>query len=111
MTEECLECKYCEIIEYGACGFIGETVVKCRVCEENTEDKTRCWEAAKENYMIDERLKPCRYCKKNSAVMERWSSGGAMYMVRCNNPDCPVPPDSYPKGRKLEIVIKEWNER
>lgn len=51
MTEECLECKYCEIIEYGACGFIGETVVKCRVCEENTEDKTLCWEAAKENYM------------------------------------------------------------
>lgn len=45
MTEECLKCKYCVIIESGAGGFIGETVLRCEVCEEGTEDKTLCWEA------------------------------------------------------------------
>lgn len=32
-------------------------------------------------------------------------------MVKCNNPDCPVPPDSYPTGRDLKAVKEEWNRR
>lgn len=60
--------------------------------------------------MSDE-LKPCRYCKKKSATIERWASGGMMYMVKCGNPDCPVPPDSYPSGRDLKQVIEAWNRR
>ena len=58
-----------------------------------------------------EYLKPCKVCGKNSAKIEIWSSGGLMYMVKCNNPDCPVPKGGYPKGRKLYEVIKEWNRR
>lgn len=32
-------------------------------------------------------LKPCRLCGKR-AIIERWSSGGPMYMAKCSNPDC-----------------------
>lgn len=32
-------------------------------------------------------------------------------MVKCNNPDCPVPATSYPKGANLDEVIAEWNRR
>lgn len=28
-----------------------------------------------------------------------------------DNPDCPVPEESYPKGHKLSEVIAEWNRR
>lgn len=28
-----------------------------------------------------------------------------------NNPDCPVPAESYPRGHKLSEVIVEWNRR
>lgn len=52
----------------------------------------------------------CKICGKNTAKVERWSSGGMMYMVKCNNPDCPVPEQGYPTGRDLKEVIKEWNE-
>lgn len=34
-----------------------------------------------------------------------------MYMVKCNNPDCPVPQDGYPTGRNLNTVKEEWNKR
>lgn len=34
-----------------------------------------------------------------------------MYMVKCNNPDCPVPLESYPNGHRLDDVIEEWNRR
>lgn len=34
-----------------------------------------------------------------------------MYMVKCNNPDCPVPPKGYPTGRNLSNVKYEWNKR
>lgn len=34
-----------------------------------------------------------------------------MYMVKCNNPDCPVPVTSYPTGHNLDEVIAEWNRR
>lgn len=54
--------------------------------------------------------KPCKYCGTNNIAIERWSSGGMMYMAKCNNPDCPVPPNGYPTGRKLEEVISEWNK-
>ena len=30
-----------------------------------------------------------------------------MYMVKCNNPDCPVPVVSYPAGHNLSEVISE----
>lgn len=32
-------------------------------------------------------------------------------MVKCNNPDCPVPVNSYPTGRNLNDVEDEWNKR
>ena len=56
-------------------------------------------------------LKPWRDCQKNSAIIETWLSGGKMYMVKCNNPDCPVPPDGYPTGRDTAKLIEEWNDR
>nr|DAF85676.1 MAG TPA: restriction alleviation protein [Siphoviridae sp. ctYcY12] len=34
-----------------------------------------------------------------------------MYMVKCNNPDCPVPERGYPTGRNLDDVKNEWNRR
>lgn len=55
------------------------------------------------------KLKPCRICGKQQIKVEVWSSGGYMYMVKCNNPDCPVPENGYPKGRNLEKVKEEWN--
>lgn len=57
------------------------------------------------------KLKPCRYCGKTNIVIERWSSGGMMYMVKCNNTDCPVPAEGYPAGRNPEKVKEEWNSR
>ena len=58
-----------------------------------------------------EKLKKCRYCGKNNIIVERWRSGGIMYMVKCNNPDCPVPPDGYPTGRNLEEVKAAWDKK
>ena len=58
-----------------------------------------------------EKLKPCRHCGKRNIIVEKWASGGMMYMVKCNNPDCPVPPDGYPKARTWSDAEKEWNER
>lgn len=57
------------------------------------------------------KLNPCRICKGNNVVVETWSSGGRMHMVKCNNPDCPVPDEGYPTGRNLEEVKEEWNRR
>lgn len=34
-----------------------------------------------------------------------------MYMVKCNNSDCPVPTNGYPKGRDLAKVKEKWNRR
>lgn len=53
---------------------------------------------------------PCRFCGKRP-IIEHWSSGGIIYMVKCSNPDCPVPDNGYPTGRKLEDVIEGWNKR
>lgn len=55
-----------------------------------------------------EKLKSCPLCGRKP-IIEHWSSGGMMYMVKCNNPDCPVPVVSYPNGRNLDEVIAEWN--
>ena len=57
-----------------------------------------------------ENLKPCPFCGKTPRI-EHWSSGGMMYMVKCSNPDCPVPVVSYPSGHNLSEVISEWNRR
>lgn len=57
-----------------------------------------------------ENLLPCPFCGKKP-IIETWSSGGPMFMCKCNNPDCAVPQDGYPKGRKPENVIEEWNRR
>lgn len=36
---KCLNCKYVEITEYGCKGFIGETVLLCKICNDiNSED-------------------------------------------------------------------------
>lgn len=58
-----------------------------------------------------ETLKSCPKCKKHNIKIEKWRSGGIMYMVKCNNPDCPVPENGYPSGRDLEKVKQEWNRR
>lgn len=59
---------------------------------------------------MSEELKPCPFCGRKP-IIEHWSSGLVMYMVKCNNPDCPVPEEFYPKGHKLSEVIAEWNRR
>ena len=59
---------------------------------------------------MNEELKPCPFCGRKP-IIEHWSSGGVMYMVKCNNPDCLVSVESYPKGHKLSEVIAEWNRR
>lgn len=56
------------------------------------------------------KLKPCPLCGKNP-IIERWSSGGCMYMVKCNNPDCQVPENGYPAGHNIDEVKKQWNRR
>lgn len=55
-------------------------------------------------------LKPCPFCGKKP-IIERWNSGGSMYMVKCNNPDCPVPVNGYPAGHNLDEVKEQWNRR
>lgn len=56
-------------------------------------------------------LKPCPFCGGAKIVIETWLSGGWMHMIKCNNPDCPVPANGYPTGRDLEKVRQEWNRR
>lgn len=56
-------------------------------------------------------LKPCPFCKGKKIIIEKWTSGGIMFMVKCNNPDCPVPTNGYPTGRDLKKVKEEWNRR
>lgn len=60
--------------------------------------------------MVKMDLRPCPFCGRKP-IIEHWSSGGIMYMVKCNNPDCPVPVNSYPTGRNLNDVEDEWNKR
>ena len=48
-------------------------------------------------------LKPCKLCGKRP-IIEHWSSGGKMYMVKCGNPDCPVPDAGYPSDHNLNDV-------
>lgn len=55
-------------------------------------------------------LKPCPVCGRKP-IIERWSSGRLMYMVKCNNPDCQVPLEGYPSGHKLNEVKEIWNRR
>lgn len=45
MNEQCLDCKWLEIIENGCNGFLGETVLRCRICEKETENKELCFES------------------------------------------------------------------
>lgn len=59
---------------------------------------------------MSKKINPCPICGKNP-IIEHWSSGGMMYMVKCNNQDCPVPIVSYPSGRNLDEVIEQWNRR
>jgi len=63
------------------------------------------------NYMEKFRLKPCKICGKSNIAIEMWSSGGLKYMVKCNNPDCAVPPEGYPTGSDLIKIKEEWNRR
>ena len=55
-------------------------------------------------------LKPCPFCGKQP-IIEQWYSGEINYMVKCNNPDCPVPENGYPSGRDLKEVKDDWNRR
>lgn len=54
-------------------------------------------------------LKPCPYCGRKP-IIEHWSSGGRMYMVKCNTPDC-LHLEMYPKGHLLIEVMAEWDRR
>ena len=60
---------------------------------------------------IENKIETCRFCKGTNIKLETWSSGGYMCMVKCNNPDCPIPPEGYPTGRDPEKVMEEWNRR
>ena len=60
--------------------------------------------------MAKNELKPCPLCGRKPGI-EKWHSGKLMYMVKCNNSDCPVPENSYPTGMDLEKVKEEWNRR
>ena len=44
MEDKCLECKWCEVIEQSGNGFIGESIFRCKVSEEEMEDKMDCFE-------------------------------------------------------------------
>ena len=59
---------------------------------------------------MSKELKPCPLCGRKP-IIEHWSSGGTMFMVKCNNPDCPEPAKPYPKGHRLNEVIAVWNRR
>ena len=48
-----------------------------------------------------ERLKPCPFCGGKNIVIEFWHSGGAMYMAKCNNPNCPPPPGRLSERTQL----------
>lgn len=61
--------------------------------------------------MSEIKLKPCPICGKSDIKIETWASGRRMYMVKCNNPDCPVPYNGYPTGTNLDEVKNEWNRR
>ncbi len=55
-------------------------------------------------------LKPCPFCGRKP-IIEKWSSGGKMYMVKCNNSDCLENIESYPTGHDLQKVKEAWNRR
>lgn len=38
----CLDCKFLEIEEYGCKGLIGETVLRCKVCNEVMGEMVDC---------------------------------------------------------------------
>lgn len=59
---------------------------------------------------MSKKLESCPFCGREP-VIEHWSSGGAMYMIKCGNPDCPVPVVSYPAGHDFDEVLAEWNRR
>lgn len=61
--------------------------------------------------MNEIKLKPCQICGERSIAIETWASGGRMYMIKCKNPDCPVPESGYPTGRNLDELKAEWNRR
>ena len=60
--------------------------------------------------MQEVELRPCPICGRNP-IIEHWNSNGVVYMVKCGNPDCPVPVVSYPSGHNLKEVIGQWNRR
>lgn len=55
-------------------------------------------------------LKPCPFCGRKP-IIEHWYSCGLMHMVKCNNPDCAIPPNGYPAGHNYAKVVSEWNMR
>ena len=61
--------------------------------------------------MSEIKLKPCPICGKSDIEIETWVSGRRMYMVKCNNTDCPVPYNGFPTGTNLDEVKNEWNRR
>lgn len=55
-------------------------------------------------------LKPCPFCGSEARLMQ-WGSSNIIYIIRCSNPDCPVPIVRNPAGSDLDEVINEWNRR
>lgn len=39
---KCLDCKYVEIIELGDKGLLGETIIKCKLCNDINGEMEHC---------------------------------------------------------------------
>ena len=62
---KCLECRYVNIIEYGCKGFIGETIIRCDMCNEvygEMEDCEDFEDKIIDDEYADEDTLPCGCC-------------------------------------------------
>lgn len=53
---------------------------------------------------MSKELESCPFCGRKP-VIEHLSSGEIMYMIKCGNPNCPVPVVSYPAGHDFDEVL------
>lgn len=60
---KCLDCRYIEINEHGFKGFLGETILSCKICNKIASEMEDC-EEFKENNM--RRIDTCWFCGKEN---------------------------------------------
>lgn len=103
MTARCTRCGKHWIISI-------QQPLKCYICPYcSMRDKLIQKGILKERKKGMEKLKVCALCGK-PAIIEKWSSGGMMYMAKCSNPKCQVGEEiTCTKGHDLKRVIEEWN--